>query len=480
MTTRPDNPDGAAPDPAALPPPFPPAPAALPSPAPAALPSPAPAALPSPAPAALPSPAPWLAGGCSRPIVLVGRTDTIHPGTGEVLDTFDLPGGRLLVPCGDRRAAVCPACARRYRDDTRALVRLGLAGGRMVPPSVTEHPAVFATFTPPGLGPVHTTRTDRTGRQRGCRPRRTLPRCEHDLPASCAAHHGAGDPLVGQPLCLACYDYPGAVLWQAHAGRLWDRTAQATRRALATHAGLPMRRFAELARLSFVRVAEYQRRGLIHLHAVVRLDGRDGPGDLPPTWASTDALAEAVRAAHESAVVLTPYSPAYGEWEIRWGAQLDVQPVDAAATSGSEPGPAERGAVAAYLAKYASKSTHDAGVPLKRMRRLSDMDTANLTPHSRAIITTCWHLGGLVEYRHLRLRAWAHTLGWRGHTSTKSRRYSTTLAVLREARAEHQRDQSGREAPPGDSRPQGAQTVLDRSWRYVGRTRPPDAGGGRW
>jgi hypothetical protein len=457
MTARPDNPDGAAPDPAA----------------------PLPGS--SPASAVAPTPAPWLAGGCSRPIVLVGRTDTIHPGTGEVLDTFDstdLPGGRLLVPCGDRRAAVCRACARRYRDDTRALVRLGLAGGRMVPASVTGHPAVFATFTPPGFGPVHTTRTDRAGRQRACRPRRTLPRCAHDLPASCAVYHGAGDPLVGQPLCLACYDYPGAVLWQAHAGRLWDRTALATRRALAAHAGLPMRRFAELARLSFVRVAEYQRRGLIHLHAVVRLDGRDGPGDDPPTWASTDVLADAVRAAHESAVVLTPYSPAYGQWEVRWGTQLDVQPVKEAAAA-TERGPAERGAVAAYLAKYSTKSTHDAGVPLKRMRRLSEMETANLTPHSRAIITTCWHLGGLAEYRHLRLRAWAHTLGWRGHTSTKSRRYSTTLAALRQARSDHRAAERG--ALQEGSRPEGVQTVRDGDWRYVGRGhRPGENGGALW
>jgi hypothetical protein len=438
-------------------------------------------AAPDPA-APLRTPAPLVAGGCSNPIVLVGRTDTIDPATGELVGSFgsdDLPGGRLLVPCGDRRAAVCPACARRYRGDTHALVRLGLAGGRMVPEAVATHPAVFATFTPPGFGPVHTTRTDPAGRRRACRPRRTLPRCAHGLPASCGVHHAVDDPLVGQPLCLACYDYPGAVLWQAHAGRLWDRTALATRRALAKRAEVPMRRFAELARLSFVRVAEYQRRGLIHLHAVIRLDGRDGPADDPPSWATDDALADAVRAAHAASVVVTPYSPDYGQWEIRWGRQLDLQPIRANADGSNGPS-AGRSAVASYLAKYATKSTHDQGVPLKRLRRLSQIDTVNLTPHARAIITTCWQLGGLPEYRHLRLRAWAHTLGWRGHTSTKSRRYSTTLTALREARADHQRDQARREAPPEGSRPQGAQTVLDRSWRYVGRGRAPDSGGGRW
>ena len=34
----------------------------------------------------------------------------------------------------------------------------------------------------------------------------------------------------------------------------------------------------------------------------------------------------------------------------------------------------------------------------------------------------------------LRLRAWAHMLGFGGHWSTKSRRYSTTFTVLRRAR----------------------------------------------
>ncbi|WP_407941379.1 replication initiator [Nonomuraea cypriaca] len=35
---------------------------------------------------------------------------------------------------------------------------------------------------------------------------------------------------------------------------------------------------------------------------------------------------------------------------------------------------------------------------------------------------------------HLRLRDWAHMLGFRGHFSTKSRAYSTTLGDLRQAR----------------------------------------------
>ena len=37
----------------------------------------------------------------------------------------------------------------------------------------------------------------------------------------------------------------------------------------------------------------------------------------------------------------------------------------------------------------------------------------------------------------LRLRQWAHALGFRGHWSTRSRRYSTTFTALRRARVVH-------------------------------------------
>ena len=51
------------------------------------------------------------------------------------------------------------------------------------------------------------------------------------------------------------------------------------------------------------------------------------------------------------------------------------------------------------------------------------------------------------DLEHLRLRAWAHMLGFRGHFSTKSRRYSTTLGALRDARAEWRRAQAAAAQP---------------------------------
>ena len=101
------------------------------------------------------------AGGCVRPIRLRGTVRDIDASTGEILrdlDTADLPDKAIYVPCGDRRASVCPPCAETYRADTYQLIRAGLAGGKGMPESVAIHPCVFATFTAPSFGPVHTPR----------------------------------------------------------------------------------------------------------------------------------------------------------------------------------------------------------------------------------------------------------------------------------------------------------------------------------
>ena len=106
----------------------------------------------------------WLAtalaaGGCVRPVRLRGTVRDVDAVTGEVLDgldTEDLPDKAIYVPCGDRRASVCPPCAETYRADTYQLIRAGLAGGKGMPESLAAHPCVFATFTAPSFGPVHT------------------------------------------------------------------------------------------------------------------------------------------------------------------------------------------------------------------------------------------------------------------------------------------------------------------------------------
>jgi hypothetical protein len=74
------------------------------------------------------------AGGCVRPIRLRGTVRDIDPSTGEILhalNTYDTRDKVIYLPCGDRRASVCPACAETYRADTYQLIGAGLAGGNL-------------------------------------------------------------------------------------------------------------------------------------------------------------------------------------------------------------------------------------------------------------------------------------------------------------------------------------------------------------
>ncbi len=61
------------------------------------------------------------------------------------------------------------------------------------------------------------------------------------------------------------------------------------RRALARQAGLTAKTLAAQMRVSFTKVAEYQRRGVVHFHAIIRLDGPAGPVTGPPTRERWDA-----------------------------------------------------------------------------------------------------------------------------------------------------------------------------------------------
>ncbi|MER6013017.1 replication initiator [Streptomyces bluensis] len=401
-------------------------------------------------------------GGCAHPVYLSGSTITRDALTGEVLASYSTayePGERLAVRCRNRRASVCEPCSYLHAGDTYHLIRAGLSGGKNVPERVREQPRLFVTLTAPSFGAVH-----RFLDGERCRPRRDGGTCEHGRPIGCGLVHTEDDPSLGRPLCADCYDYVGHVLWHAHSGRLWDRFTTAVRRHLASAAGIPRSRLGDHLVVSFAKVAEYQKRAAMHFHAVVRLDGPAGPGDPAPVWATAGLLTEAVHAAAASANVRAPESDAYGTELLVFGSQLAVRPIWAFADG---EGPTDD-AVAAYVAKYVSKGTAETGAGLDyRVTSLSDIRAAVVTPHVRALMATCWRLGCLHELERLGLRAWAHSLGYRGHILTKSRRYSTTYTALREERAEYQR--SG--AEPTDN----PAVITESSWRYVGSGYTPGA-----
>jgi hypothetical protein len=357
-------------------------------------------------------------GGCAKPIRLFGCWQA-QDLEGQVLAHH---GGAVFVPCGNRRASVCPTCSDRYAADAFHLVRAGLAGGtKGVPESVTDKPRVFATLTPPSFGPVHNAFTSHRGRRVPC--------------TACREFHHPADPRIGTPADPDSYDYAGAVLWQANAGELWHRFTIALRRKLARAAGLTMREFTDHARVSYGKVAEYQRRGLVHFHAVIRIDGPDGPGDPTPAWVTTDLLADCIRQAAAS-VTLTATRPGGHALPLVWGDQVDIRAIRATHANQVED---ERGEIseqrlAGYVAKYATKGTGKTEAADRPIRSQLDIDCLAVSEHHRTMIQTAWNLGGRAEYDGLNLRKWAHMLGFRGHFLTKSKHYSTTFKTIRSDR----------------------------------------------
>jgi len=164
-------------------------------------------------------------GGCADPIHLAGASSMIDAASGEILhryDTADEPSHMLLVACRNRRASRCPSCAETYRADTYHLIQAGLGGGKTVPDTVAGHPRLFATFTAPSFGPVHHRVVNSNG---------TVKRCHPDT--GCTQRHGEKDPILGQAVDPGKYDYSGAVIWNALAGKLWHRTTTLIVRNLA-------------------------------------------------------------------------------------------------------------------------------------------------------------------------------------------------------------------------------------------------------
>nr|WP_187279012.1 replication initiator protein RepSA [Streptomyces lavendulae] len=388
-------------------------------------------------------------GGCTDPIHLTGWVLHKDKTSGQTLHHYSTekePGGRLRLACGNRRASRCPSCAWTYAGDTYHLIRAGLAGDdrRDVPATVRDHPRVFATLTAPSFGPVHN-RPDHGS----CR---------------CGTPHAPDAQELGTALDPDSYDYAGAVLFNNHAGQLWQRFTTRLRRELAARAGLPRRELAEHLRVSYGKVAEFQKRGALHFHAVVRLDGPEGPGTPPPTWATVDLLTDAVRAAaaHMYTSVSVPAAGDEPARTFRWGRQLDVRPVKAFG-DGSD---ITEQAVASYVAKYATKAAENTGT---LDRRIGELDRHQVPDHTRRLITACRDLDSLYPDR--RLWAWAHMLGFRGHFSSKSRTYSTTVGALRQERADYRAAQERDVLGLDDREPDTVLVLTD--WQYAGHGHTP-------
>lgn len=173
---------------------------------------------------------------CEHPITLtMTRADT---------RTGELTAHEYLKPCGSRLAEKCSHCSEVYRRDAISVLRSGLKTDENA-----TVPFTFITFTAPGasaFGPTHQ-RVVMTGKKGK----------SHVRPCGCRHVHAEDDALIGTPLDPDTYRYDLAADFNAHASRLFSVTMQRLGRVIGR-------------KLVYTRVAEFQTRGLIHYHVIVK------------------------------------------------------------------------------------------------------------------------------------------------------------------------------------------------------------------
>ncbi len=370
------------------------------------------------------------AGGCSHPIRL--RGEFVNVATGEVNER------PLLVACKDRRALLCPACSYLYKADAWIVVSTGLVGGKGVPTSISDHPRLFLTLTAPSFGAVHARKGDGS-----CQPG-PLRFCTHRRSLACSRRHDDADPEIGRPLCDFCYHYAEAVLWNAESSRLWNRTFEQIRRRLAIALGVSFGELSQHVRLNYLKVAEFQRRGLAHFHVVLRLDGPGEPFSPPPPELTTECLASIIES------VVKDFSVAGPRGTVTWGRQIHL--ADASTLNRDDL------RIAAYVAKYATKSADGSLDFARRFRSRSEILKVHAPSHLRQLALVAWDLAQDPTLLYLNTRRHANAFGFRGQLITKSRHYSTRFQDLRDARAEHMK------SPHSDDPVEGSFTYDGRGY----------------
>jgi hypothetical protein len=229
-------------------------------------------------------------------------------------------------------------------------------------------------------------------------------------------------------------------VWQWWSPELWRRFTIDLRRALARTLSVPESKLADLVTVQYAKVAEYQLRGVVHFHALIRLDGPKSVNGFATAPAGLTAALLA-RLVEQAAAGVVFDAPPLHDGDVvrrlRFGTQLDSRPIAAARRTDDPDRALTPEQVAGYLAKYATKSATDS--------------TNTDSPHARRLRATIAEVTDRIhsdarrdgiplrEHPYGLLWKWRHMLGFRGHFSTKSRRYSVTLGQLRRRRVRYER-----------------------------------------
>jgi hypothetical protein len=180
------------------------------------------------------------------------NSETIDPAAGAIMQSGCSSPVKtatgVRVRCSSRIKSKCGSCAELYRGDWAAIARSGVFDG-----PVENYRFYLLTLTAPSFGGVHRV------------PREGSAQCR-----CCRVHDATDAGLRGVPLDTRSYDYAGQVAWNRDAGLLWDRTRRRMRDRWDS--------------LEYFVVREWQDRGVLHVHALVRIARIEAP--------SQDALAK--------------------------------------------------------------------------------------------------------------------------------------------------------------------------------------------
>ena len=249
-------------------------------------------------------------GYCVHPVRLQGRVGRADQGRVRSAPCTRPNQGRTPPSQGLREPAGVgvSSCSATYQaDPSFQLLAAGLRGGGVSYETVAHHPRLFVTFTAPSFGRV---RFPEGPGAAGvpCHPYR-----QGQLSAW-TAEWAAGsattdDPRLGEPLCARA-TRPARGCCGILAGRLvW--TTIYVYQALAQLASVTEAELRQAVRISFAKVAQYQKRGAVHFRAIIRLDAATDcacPACVapPPARFTADLLEAAVRQAAASVAVPCP------------------------------------------------------------------------------------------------------------------------------------------------------------------------------
>ena len=345
---------------------------------------------------------------CERPLAIHGKV--ISAETGELFGTETLE-----MACNSAFWSVCRSCSVRHGQSAWLIGKSGISGldsESFDAPVPIDQYFGFLTLTAPSFGRVH-----------------TKGRC------SCGKHHSEHADVLHLPLNYDDYDIDGAATFNLVATRLLNRTKTKLRR-----------RFPH-ANIEYFGAVEPQKRGLMHVHLLIRSAYPLNPAQVRDCVSSVKIFSK----------------PNRKGGSICWGSQTDFSPVE------SNDAASER------VFKYAMKSlrytlkdhantmdgeSHDGWQVSKRAKKFY------LELEKRASeIRESGNLAG-VKTRFVNSSAGGFA-GYTGHRMQKSRGWSAlTFLSLRRARAKYMNRKNGTD----ESSPVVWRAIGDAFFRGVDRT----------